>query len=182
MRLKYKDGESIVVHINTFMGLVYQLAVAMFPLHDAMQALLLECTLQDSWENQVVSLSTSCQEENSSLQVVKTSILNEETRRTDKGDQSQSEANMALNLDIGRSKQRSPQKRESLMLCPTEEETSHNSIVENLNNSRKTVNTLRNGKLPQTMLNLEGFRRRLALQSWLQVEKIFGSFVSDRGI
>ena len=85
VRLKYRDGESIVVHINTFMGLVYQLAVAMFPLHDAMQALLLECTLQDSWENQVVSLSTSCQEENSSLQVVKTSILNEEMSRKGKG-------------------------------------------------------------------------------------------------
>ena len=88
MRLKYRDGESIVVHINTFMGLVNQLAVAKFPLDDAMHALLLLCTLPDSWENLVVSLSTSCQEENLSLQVVKTSILNEETRRKDKDVQS----------------------------------------------------------------------------------------------
>ena len=34
MRLKYRDGESIVVHINTFMGLVNQLAATKFPLDD----------------------------------------------------------------------------------------------------------------------------------------------------
>ena len=37
VRLKYRDGESIVVHINTFMGLVNQLAVTKFPLDNAMQ-------------------------------------------------------------------------------------------------------------------------------------------------
>ena len=36
IRLKYRDGESIVVHINTFMGYVNQLAAAKFPLDDAM--------------------------------------------------------------------------------------------------------------------------------------------------
>ena len=36
VRLKYKDGESIVVHINTFMGLVNQLAATKFPLDDAL--------------------------------------------------------------------------------------------------------------------------------------------------
>ena len=40
VRLKYKDGESIVVHINTFMGLVNQLVAVKFPLDDVMQALL----------------------------------------------------------------------------------------------------------------------------------------------
>ena len=83
--LKYIDGESIVVHINTFMGLVNQLAVAKFPLDDTFQALLLLYTLLDNCKNLVVSLNTSCQEENLSLQVVKTSILNKETRRKDKG-------------------------------------------------------------------------------------------------
>ena len=74
-----------MVHINTFMGFVNQLAATNFLLDDAMQALLMLCTLPDSWENLVVSLSTSYQEGNMSLQVVKTSILNEETRRKDKG-------------------------------------------------------------------------------------------------
>ena len=79
VRLKY-----IVVHINTFMGLVNQLATSKFPIDDTLQALLLLCTLPDNWENLVVSLSSLCQDENMSLQVVKTSILNEETRRKDK--------------------------------------------------------------------------------------------------
>ena len=111
-RLKYRDGESIVVHFNTFMGLVNQLASAKFPLDDAMLALLLLCTLPDTWENLVVSLITSFQEENLSLQVLKTSILNEETRKKDKGVLSQSEANVAEHPGRGRSKQRSPQGRD----------------------------------------------------------------------
>ena len=84
VRLKYKGGESIVVPINNFMGLVNQLATSKFPIDDTLQALLLLCTLPDNWENLVVSLSSLCQDENMSLQVVKTSILNEETRRKDK--------------------------------------------------------------------------------------------------
>ena len=36
VRLKYRDGESIVVHINTFMGLVNQLVAAKFSLDYAM--------------------------------------------------------------------------------------------------------------------------------------------------
>ena len=101
-----------MVHINTFMGLVNQLASAKFPLDDAMLALLLLCTLPDTWENLVVSLITSFQEENLSLQVLKTSILNEETRKKDKGVLSQSEANVAEHPGRGRSKQRSPQGRD----------------------------------------------------------------------
>ena len=109
---KYRDGESDVVQINTFMGLVNQQAAAKFLLDDAMQALLLLCTLLDSWENLVVSLSTSSQAENLSLPVVKTSILNEETRRKDKGVLPQLEANVVHQFGRGRSKQRSPQMRD----------------------------------------------------------------------
>ena len=36
VRLKYTYGDSIVVHISTFMGLVNQLASTKFPLDDAM--------------------------------------------------------------------------------------------------------------------------------------------------
>ena len=49
VRLKYNDGESIVVHLNTFMGLVNQLAATKFPLDDTLQALLLLCTLLDTY-------------------------------------------------------------------------------------------------------------------------------------
>jgi transposase InsO family protein len=109
VNLKYVDGESIVEHISTFMGLVNQLASAKFPLEDAMQATLLLCTLPDSWENLIVTLSNSCKEDNLSLKVVKTSILNEETRRKDKGALSQSEANVTQELSGERSTHRSPE-------------------------------------------------------------------------
>ena len=49
VKLKYRDGENIVEHINTFMGYVNQLVVAKFPHYDAMQAILLMCTLSDNW-------------------------------------------------------------------------------------------------------------------------------------
>ena len=46
MRLKYIDGDSIVVHISTFMGLVNQLASTKFPLDDGMQAILLMYSIE----------------------------------------------------------------------------------------------------------------------------------------
>ena len=60
----------------------------------------------------MVTLSTSCQEEDLSLQVVKTSILNEEARMKDKGVLSHSDANVSQHLDKGRNRQRSPPRRE----------------------------------------------------------------------
>ena len=61
----------------------------------------------------MVSLSTSRQEENLSSQLVKTSILNEETRRKDKVVLApQLEANVAQHWGRGRSKQRSPHERD----------------------------------------------------------------------
>ena len=58
-----------------------------------------------------MSLSASCKEENLSLQVVKTSILKEETRR-DKSALFESQANVAQNLGRGRSKHRSPKNKD----------------------------------------------------------------------
>ena len=112
MRLKYTDRDSIVVHTSTFMWLVNQLASTNFPFDDALQALLLLSSLTNNCENLVVSLSASCQEENLSLQVVKTSILKEETRRKYTNALSQSEANVAQNLGRGRRKHRSPHNRD----------------------------------------------------------------------
>ena len=63
VRLKYIEGESLVEHINTFMGYMNQLAATKFPLDDVMHAILLMCTLPDSWESLAVTLNTLCQEE-----------------------------------------------------------------------------------------------------------------------
>ena len=111
VNLKYRDGESMVEHVSTFMGFVNQLAAIKFPLDDAMQAIMLMCTLPESWENLVVTLSTSCKEENLSLLTVKTSILNEEARRRDKEPASDSKA-LLTESERGRQRNRSPQRRE----------------------------------------------------------------------
>ena len=70
----------------------------LFLLDDAMHAILLLCTLPESWENLIVLHSASCKEDNLSLQVVKTSILNEETRRKDKSALSELEVNVTQNF------------------------------------------------------------------------------------
>ena len=110
VRLKYSDGESIVVHTSTFMGLVNQLASAKMSLDDELHALLLLSSLPDSWETLVVSLSNSCQEDKLSLEAVKASLLNEETRRKEMGASSQSEVNVTQDFSRGRSKQRGDRK------------------------------------------------------------------------
>ena len=107
VNLKYKDGESMVQHINTFMRYVNQLATIKFPLDYTMQAIMLMCTLPESGENLVVTLNTSCQEENLSLQTLKTSILIEEARRKDKETISDSKA-LRTELERRRSRNRSP--------------------------------------------------------------------------
>ena len=63
----------------------------------------------------MVTLNTSCQEENLSLQVLKTSIVNEETRRKDKSVLSQADANVTQlsirerNRQCGSKPDRSPE-------------------------------------------------------------------------
>ena len=90
VRLKYRERESTVEHVSTFMWYVNRIAATKFPLEDTMQAILSLCRLPDRWENLVVTLNTSFQEENLSLQTVKISLFNEETRRKDKGFKSDS--------------------------------------------------------------------------------------------
>ena len=51
VRLKYSNGERIVVHTSTFMGLVNQLTPTKMPLYDELQNLLLLSSLPNSWEN-----------------------------------------------------------------------------------------------------------------------------------
>ena len=112
VRLKYRDGESIVEHVSTFMGYVIQIVATKLFLKDAIQAILPLCRLPDKWENLVVTLNTMFEEENLSLQMVQTSIFSEETRRKDKGVLSQSESNLTQHTCRGRNRQRSPQRTE----------------------------------------------------------------------
>ena len=124
-----------------------------------------------------MTLNTSCQEENISLQLIKTSILNEESRRKDKGVMSQSESNMAkytrrgLDIEVHRG-------GTNPKTGPSREVSSHVSIVESFDTFRRIVETLNRTKVPQRMLNPECFMRKRAHQQLLQVKRRFCSFVS----
>ncbi|VFQ89935.1 unnamed protein product [Cuscuta campestris] len=77
IKLQYKDGDSIVVHMNEFQGVVNQLAGMKMKLEDELQALLLLSSLPDSWDTLVVSLSNSAPDGKMTMEMVKASLLNE---------------------------------------------------------------------------------------------------------
>ncbi|VFQ80312.1 unnamed protein product [Cuscuta campestris] len=112
VKLQYKDGDSIVVHMNEFQGVVNQLAGMKMKLEDELQALLLLSSLPDSWDTLVVSLSNSAPEGKMTMEMVKASLLNEEARRKESGYPSQSEANVIPESSRGRSKSRNPHHRD----------------------------------------------------------------------
>ncbi|VFQ60569.1 unnamed protein product [Cuscuta campestris] len=77
------DGHSVVEHLNDFQGLINQLSSMKLVLDDELQVLLLLSSLPESWETLVVSLSNSAPEGKLTMDVVKSSLLNEEARRRD---------------------------------------------------------------------------------------------------
>ncbi|VFQ72988.1 unnamed protein product [Cuscuta campestris] len=74
VKLQYKDGDSIVVHMNEFQGVVNQLAGMKMKLEDELQALLLLSSLPDSWDTLVVSLSNSAPDGKMTMEMVKASL------------------------------------------------------------------------------------------------------------
>ena len=119
-----------------------------------------------------MTLSTSCQEENLSIQVVKTSILNEESRRKTKVS-CPSQSQMWLNIPAKGGTDREIHRGEKNLMPNPSPEVSlvHAFIVENQDTSRRT-------KVPQRMSNLERFLRKRARQLLLQVSRRSCSFVS----
>ena len=84
VRLWYQDGSSMTEHINAFQGLMNQTTSLEVPLADEVLALLLLGSLSDSWETLVVTLDNEGPEgKHLSLNLVKSSLLNEEACRKD---------------------------------------------------------------------------------------------------
>ncbi|VFQ95989.1 unnamed protein product [Cuscuta campestris] len=108
VKLQYKDGDSIVVHMNEFQGVVNQLAGTKMKLEDELQALLLLSSLPDSWDTLVVSLSNSAPDGKMTMEMVKASLLNEDAMRKESSYPSQAEENVILESSRGRSKSRNP--------------------------------------------------------------------------
>ena len=84
MKLEFKDGGSMTVHLNDFQGLINQLSTMSMSLDDELRVLLLLSSLLECWHTLVVSLSNSGQKGKLSMDMVlKVALLNEEARRKD---------------------------------------------------------------------------------------------------
>ena len=103
MQLKYNEGTSVADHLNEFQGVIDQLTGMGIKFDDEIIGLWILATLPDSWETFRVSLVNSAPDGTVTLELVKSSILNEEMRRRSQGS-SQSEVLVTENR--GRSKQK----------------------------------------------------------------------------
>lgn len=104
VKLEYSDGQNMIEHLNTFKGIVNQLTKADMKIDDELQTLLLLSSLPESWDTLVVTLSNSAPDGKLVMDSVTDSLLNEESRRRERGFNNQFEANVVDNR--GRSKNR----------------------------------------------------------------------------
>jgi len=102
-KLEYRDGSSVIEHLNVFQGHINQLTTMKINLDDEVQAPLLLSSLPDSW-NTLVSLSNSALDGKLTPDMVKNNMLNEEARRKEKGSHqaSSSDAYVAEKKDQNR--------------------------------------------------------------------------------
>ncbi|GAA0163451.1 hypothetical protein LIER_43644 [Lithospermum erythrorhizon] len=81
MSSKYSDGSPMTDHLNNFQGIINQLSVMNLAFDDEIQGLWLHDTLLNSWETFRTSLSNSAPNGIISMDLAKSSVLNEELRR-----------------------------------------------------------------------------------------------------
>lgn len=110
VKLEYSDGQNMIEHLNTFKGIVNQLTKTEMKIDDELQTLLLLSSLPESWDTLVVTLSNSAPDGKLSMDSVTDCLLNEESRRRERGLNNQFEANVVDNR--GRSKNREKGGRE----------------------------------------------------------------------
>lgn len=126
VKSEYKDGQSMIEHLNSFKGLVNKLTKIEMKIDDELQACLLLSSLPESWDTLVVTLSNSAPEGKLTMDAVADSLLNEEARRKERGT-TQSEAHIAenrgrsefhgRNKNKGRDKSRGRSKSHSRITC-----------------------------------------------------------------
>ena len=78
-------------HLNTFQGIINQLARMNIKFEEEMQGLWLLGTLPDSWETFRTSLSNSASDGTMNMDLVKSCVLNEEVRKKSQGSSSRSD-------------------------------------------------------------------------------------------
>ncbi|XP_048234354.1 uncharacterized protein LOC125370936 [Ricinus communis] len=108
MSLKYHDGTPVTDHLNSFQGIINQLAGMGIKFEDEIQGLWLLGTLPDSWETFRTSLSNSAADGIITMELAKGSVLNEEMRRKSQGSSSHSDVLVTESRE--RSQSRDPEK------------------------------------------------------------------------
>ena len=104
--LRYIENSSISDHLNEFQGLLDQLSRMVINFDDEVLVLLLLNTLPESWEIFWVSITNFALNGIVSLQMAKSTSLNEEMRRKTHGSSSQSD--MLVTEIRGRSQKKEP--------------------------------------------------------------------------
>ena len=97
-------------HLNTFQGIINQLARMNIKFKEEVQGLWLLGTLPDSWETFRTSLSNLAPNGTMNMDLVKSCVLNEEMRRKSQGSSSQS--NVLVIEKKRRCKSRGPENRD----------------------------------------------------------------------
>ena len=85
VNMKYVEDVSVTEHLNNFQNVINQVATMGLNIEEELLALLLLGSLPDSWETFVVTVSNSASNGVLSMDAVKDSMFNEETRRKASG-------------------------------------------------------------------------------------------------
>ena len=81
VNMKLKEGTQMIDHLNVFQSIVSHLAAMKMVMDDDMQAFLLLCSLPNSQETFVVTISNSALNGALSMELMKGNLFNEKTRR-----------------------------------------------------------------------------------------------------
>jgi len=85
MKLDYTDYQSMMEHLNSVKGLINQLTKIDMKIDDELQALLLLSSLPESWDTLVVTLNNSVPNRKITMDIVSDSLLNEASKRKERG-------------------------------------------------------------------------------------------------
>uniref|UniRef100_A0ACD5V194 Uncharacterized protein n=1 Tax=Avena sativa TaxID=4498 RepID=A0ACD5V194_AVESA len=128
MRLRYKEGTPIADHVNEFQGIINQLS-SMGITFDEVRALLLLGSLPDTWETFKVTVCNSAPNGVATWNLVKTKVLNEESRKIADKDDSSSHYEMLVTESRGRSKGKGPSKRGELSRSKSKGKYKYDGII-----------------------------------------------------
>ncbi|KAH7575410.1 hypothetical protein JRO89_XS02G0101600 [Xanthoceras sorbifolium] len=104
MQLKYKEGTSIVDHLNEMQGILDQLSRMGINFDDEVFALMMLVSLPESSETLKISITNTAPNGAVNMELVKSGILNEEMKRRSQTSSSSSHPNVLVTDSRGRSK------------------------------------------------------------------------------